>query len=72
VPIQNQGAQKTTPRFVRWPELREILGGPGRTTVWRWELRGLFPKRVSIGPRTVGWLESDVCRWIEDRAHGGR
>ena len=25
---------------------------------------GNFPKQISIGPRLVVWLESDIQRWI--------
>jgi prophage regulatory protein len=26
--------------------------------------RGEFPKQIQIGPRAVGWLESDIAEWI--------
>ena len=28
---------------------------------------GVFPKPVPLGPRAVGWLESDVSDWIATR-----
>ncbi len=28
---------------------------------------GTFPASVSLGPRAVGWLESDVSDWISVR-----
>jgi predicted DNA-binding transcriptional regulator AlpA len=37
---------------------------------------GVFPKPVPLGPRAVGWLESDVSEWIAGRVKiardGGR
>jgi prophage regulatory protein len=27
-----------------------------------------FPKPVSLGPRAVGWLESEITLWIAQRA----
>ena len=28
---------------------------------------GRFPKSISLGERAVGWLESEIDRWIESR-----
>jgi prophage regulatory protein len=33
----------------------------------RLEKAGLFPKRVQLGPNRVGWLESEVLSWLEER-----
>ena len=42
-----------------------------RTTLWRWEQAGLFPKRRQVGGG-VAWLESEVDAWIAARkAVGG-
>jgi prophage regulatory protein len=38
-----------------------------RTTVWRMENRGEFPRRRQIGGGVVGWLESEVDQWIRAR-----
>jgi prophage regulatory protein len=40
-----------------------------RTTLWRLERDGHFPKRIQISANRVGWLESDVEAWMEER-HG--
>jgi prophage regulatory protein len=32
---------------------------------------GTFPAPVSLGPRAVGWIESDVQRWVSDRIDAG-
>lgn len=39
----------------------------GRVTLWRWERDGLFPKRIQIGPRAIGWYEDEVDAWVESR-----
>lgn len=26
-----------------------------------------FPKPISLGPRSVGWVESEIRAWIEQR-----
>lgn len=33
----------------------------------RLEKAGLFPKRVPLGPNRVGWVESEVQEWLEER-----
>jgi prophage regulatory protein len=35
--------------------------------VARLEKAGLFPKRVQLGPNRVGWVESEVLEWLEER-----
>lgn len=29
-----------------------------------------FPKRIQLGPNRVGWLESEVLEWIENKLKG--
>jgi len=41
------------------------------TTLWRWERAGQFPRRVRLGLNSVGWRESDIDRWIAERAAPG-
>ncbi|MEJ6709627.1 MAG: AlpA family phage regulatory protein [Amylibacter sp.] len=33
----------------------------------RLEKAGLFPKRVQLGSNRVGWIESEVLDWLEQR-----
>lgn len=54
-------------RFIRWPELKEIVG-VSQVTVWRWEKEGRFPKRVTLGGHTKAWLESEIIQWQNERA----
>lgn len=35
--------------------------------VARLEKAGLFPKRVQLGPNRVGWVESEVLEWLDQR-----
>jgi len=39
-----------------------------RTTLWRWERDGTFPKRVKLGSRS-GWFEDEIDAWIAQRAN---
>ena len=33
----------------------------------RLEKAGQFPKRVTLGPNRVGWVENEVLDWLQDR-----
>jgi len=47
--------------------LPEVLARTGlsRTNVYRRVAAGTFPAPVALGPRAVGWRESDVIEWID-------
>ena len=51
-------------RLIRFPKVREMTG-LSRTTVWRMEKAGRFPKSRAISSRMTVWLESEVQDWIE-------
>lgn len=40
----------------------------GRTTIWRLERAGKFPKKRKISENRVGWLASEINEWINDLA----
>ena len=54
---------------LRTQQLREYIG-LSRTTRWRLEKSGQFPKRVRLGQNSVGWLKGDVDTWLESRKGG--
>ncbi len=54
-------------RFIRDPECRRT-SGLSRSTRWRHERAGIFPKRRRISPNAVAWLESEVQEWLRTRA----
>ena len=35
--------------------------------VARLEKAGKFPKRIQLGPNRVGWVESEVLDWLQQR-----
>ena len=53
-------------RIVRLPELIEQTG-LSRTTIYLRMKEGKFPERVSLGGRSIGWLESDLKKWFESQ-----
>lgn len=49
--------------------LAEVMGvtGLSRSTIYRFMAKGGFPKRVTLGERSVGWIEAEVSEWIASR-----
>ena len=54
-------------RAVRFPKLKTIVGA-SRSTIFRWERDGKFPKHFKLGKNSVAWLLSDVQKWLQERA----
>jgi prophage regulatory protein len=52
--------------FMREGEVAKI-SGLSRTTRWRLEREGKFPKRRQISSNTVGWLSSEISAWVAER-----
>jgi len=52
--------------ILRFPELRAMCG-LSRSTIWRLEREGSFPKRVQLSPNAVGWSRNSVSQWLESR-----
>lgn len=53
-------------KILRIKQVVDLTGLP-KSTVYTYLARGEFPKQVRLGPRTVGWKESDVLAWIDQR-----
>ena len=43
------------------------LTGLSRSTIYLRMVQGKFPKKISLGSRAVGWINSEVIEWIEQR-----
>ena len=41
--------------------------GLSPSTIYLYIKAGQFPKPVTLGPRAVGWIESEVSEWIAAR-----
>ncbi len=57
--------------ILRLPVVKQHTG-LSRSEIYRREALGEFPKRVSLGARSVGWVESEVQAWIEERIRHNR
>ena len=52
--------------ILRLPSVK-IRTGYSRSAIYLMISKGTFPKPIILGPRTVGWLESEINEWLEDR-----
>lgn len=46
--------------------------GLSRSTVYLMISKGKFPAPISLGDRAVGWLESEIDAWLEERIEASR
>ena len=53
-------------RFLREAEVRHITG-LSRTTRWRLERDGKFPRKRQISKNAVAWLASEIKSWMAER-----
>ena len=64
--IKTNISESSPDRIVRANEVKEITG-LSRTTLWRLENKGDFPRRVSLGVGSVGWRYSEIKDWLTNR-----
>ena len=50
-------------RLLRFGEVRQRTG-LSRSTIWRMERTGVFPRRVRVSINVVAWREDEVNEWI--------
>ncbi len=62
-----RSAQLVTDRFIRENE-RQLITSISRSQAWKLEQKGLFPKRIKLGNRSVCWRLSEIQQWIENRS----
>ncbi len=48
------------------------LTGLSKSTIYSYMSGELFPPSISLGPRTVGWLETDIQQWVDSRVRARR
>ena len=50
-------------KFLREPQVARLTG-LSKSTRWRLERLGVFPKRRQLSMKAVGWLASEIEDWI--------
>ncbi len=53
-------------QILRLPEVSRQTGLP-RSTIYALLAKNEFPLPVKLSQRSVGWVESEITTWIEDR-----
>jgi prophage regulatory protein len=57
--------------ILRLPDVKRSTG-LSRSTIYLRISQGTFPKPVSLGGRTVGWVESEIQEWLQRRIDASR
>lgn len=54
--------------------LGEVISrtGRSRSSIYADIERGEFPRPIKIGPRAVGWMETEIDSWIKERIFRSR
>ncbi len=52
-------------RILRRPEVERRVGLSGME-IWRREKAGSFPRKVRLGPNSVGWVEAEIDAYLEE------
>jgi len=52
-------------RILRKPEVEHRVGLSGME-IWRREKAGSFPRKVRLGPNSVGWVEAEIDAYLEE------
>lgn len=50
----------------------EARTGLARSTIYQHVRAGTFPAPISLGAKSVGWIEAEVNAWLEARIDGSR
>ena len=58
-------------RILRLPEVRSRTG-LSRSSLYERMHEKTFPSSISLGGRNVGWLESEIDAWIDNRVKESR
>ena len=53
-------------KLLRFPAVRERTG-LSRSTIWRLERQGDFPRHRRISANVVAWVEEEVIGWIHSK-----
>ncbi len=54
-------------KILRLAAVKEITG-LSRSTIYSFIGKGHFPKQISLGKNSRGWLEDEVLAWVKSRA----
>jgi prophage regulatory protein len=58
-------------KLLRLPQVKATTG-LSKSTIYARIAEGTFPKQITLGPRLVVWVESDVQTWITEQISAAR
>jgi prophage regulatory protein len=53
-------------RLIKRPEV-SLLPGLSRSAIYDLMTRGVFPRCVKLGPKSVAWPENEIHEWISQK-----
>lgn len=60
-----------TQKILRLPDVKEKTGC-SRSMIYFLISEGKFPRAITLSKRSVGWLESEIDEWIQQRIEKSR
>lgn len=58
-------------KILRLPKVVNKTGLP-KTAIYNGMTNGTFPKSIQLSRRSIGWLETEINQWIEQRIKHSR
>jgi prophage regulatory protein len=65
-PRADADPQRAALRILRRPDVEERTG-LRRSAIYEAIAEGRFPAPINIGPKAVGWVESEIDSWVAER-----
>ncbi len=69
--VAEENNRSTPKKVLRLPQVIQKTG-LSRATIYAYIKKGQFPGPFQLSERSVGWLESSIDTWIDDRIARGR
>lgn len=63
--------EKAELRILRRRQVESRVG-LSRSTIYEGVSAGTFPKPINLGPKSVGWIESEIDDWLRERIAASR
>ena len=61
------------PAFLDYDAVIAVIGFTvSKTTLWRWERDGRFPRRIRFGGKIIAWSAPDIRDWCQAQRAGRR
>ncbi len=61
----NQATPAQVRRFIKRPQV-EAMTSLSTSEIYRRIAAGTFPAQVTLGPKSVAWIESEIVQWCDD------